>query len=303
MMAVCSVPIIGVMALMVDGGLLLTEHRHARSVADTAAMAAAYSLYNNYSTDQGLDPSHTARTAALNNASANGYTNDGVISVVTVNVPPLSGAFAAKAGYVEVLVQESQSKRFGAVWGAGTMSVAARTVARGIASPTSPAILLLDPSMKAAINVTGNGGITVTGGSIVVDSRHPQAGVITSSGDVSAPNINFTGSYSTSGSGGFVGTVKTAQPVTADPLAGLAVPDPALHDHPERQPIQDLVERDLHPSARRLQGRNRGQRPGPRADHPVARHLLHAGRGLLDERLDQRVGASARQRTKWPVPI
>ncbi len=215
------------MALLLDGGLLLTEHRHARSVGDTAAMAAAYSLYTNYSTNQGLDPNEKAKTAALNNAAANGYANDGSISTVTVNIPPLSGSFASKAGYAEVIVQYNQPTLFSAVWGQSKMSVSARSVARGITSPSSPAILLLDPSMKASLNITGNGGITATGGSIVVDSSNSQAGVITSSGNATAPNLNFTGSDSTTGSGTYIGTVKAGVPPTADPLASLAIPDPS----------------------------------------------------------------------------
>src|SRR6266446_8475604 len=82
--AVCLVPMVSVMALLLDGGLLMSEHRHARAVVDTAAMSAAYSLFGNYSLDHGLDPYGTARTAALNNAAANGYGNDVTASVVTV---------------------------------------------------------------------------------------------------------------------------------------------------------------------------------------------------------------------------
>ena len=224
-MAICLVPIVGVMALILDGGVLVNEHRHARSVADTAAMSAAYSLYTNYGADKGLDPEGDAKTAALNNAAGNGYTNDGTTSALTVNIPPLSGAYVGKAGYAEVLVQNNQAKLFSALWGSGTMSVTARAVARGITSPSSPAILLLDPSMKASINVTGNGGVTATGGSIVIDSNNSQAGVITSAGNVTAPNINFTGSYTTTGSGGFIGWVKSGVASTPDPLSSLATPD------------------------------------------------------------------------------
>jgi len=223
-MAISLVPMVGVMALLLDGGLLLTEQRHARSVADTAAMAAAYSLYTNYSVNQGLDRSGAAKTAALNNAAGNGYANDGTTSVVTVNIPPKSGPKVGKPGYVEVLVQNNQAKLFSAIWGQGTMSVTARAVARGITSPSGPAILLLDPSMKDSLDVTGNGNITAVGGSIVVDSSDPEAGKITGNGNVTATNINFTGSYQTTGQGTFNGTVKTGVAAMADPLANLPVP-------------------------------------------------------------------------------
>ena len=224
-----SLPLlVGVMALTLDGGVLMIERRHAQSVADASSLAAAYSLYNNYSKNKGLDSDGAAAKAARAIASDNGYINDGDTSTVTVNIPPLTGQFIGTAGYAEVNVQYNQPRYFSALWGAGTMSVTARTVARGIASPSSPAILLLDPSMKASLNVTGNGGISATGGSIVVDSNNLQSGVLTGAGGASAPNINFYGSYSTSGSGQFLGNVQSYIKPTPDPLSGLPVPNPAI---------------------------------------------------------------------------
>jgi hypothetical protein len=152
----------------------MAERRHAQSVADAAALAAAYSLYNNYATNQGLDPSGMAARDARSIASGNGYTNDGVTSTVTVNIPPVTGSFVGKSGYAEVNVRCNQPRCFSVLWGSGTMAVTARTVARGISSPSSPAILLLDPTMSKALNGAGNGSFTVTGGSNVVDSSaHP----------------------------------------------------------------------------------------------------------------------------------
>src|SRR5258708_7426488 len=92
---VCLVVIVGVMAIVFGGGLLMMERRHAQGVADAAALAAAYSLYNNYGVDKGLDPSGAAATAARSIASDNAYTNDGTNSTVTVNIPPLTGSFIA----------------------------------------------------------------------------------------------------------------------------------------------------------------------------------------------------------------
>jgi Flp pilus assembly protein TadG len=223
--AVCMVLIAGVMAVVLDGGMLMAQRRRAQAVADAAALAAAYNLYNNYAQNQGADTGGAAAKEAQAIASGNGYTNDGTTSTVTVNIPPTSGTFKSKASYAEVIVQHNQPRYFSALWGSGTMTVTARTVSRGISNSSGPGILLLDPNMKASLNVTGAGGVSVTGGSIVVDSSHPQAGVITSSGSVTAPNINFYGGDSTSGSGQFVGTVKTGVARTADPLSTLAVPD------------------------------------------------------------------------------
>src|SRR5712692_3687703 len=92
LVAVCLLLMIpAIMALVVDGGMLLTERRRAQATADAAAMAAACVMYDNYPVDQGAGKIGNPSGAALTVASANGYTNDGVTSTVTVNIPPLSG--------------------------------------------------------------------------------------------------------------------------------------------------------------------------------------------------------------------
>src|SRR6185437_10775075 len=72
--------LLGVIAVAVDGGSLMEERRHVQATADAGALAAA---------------------------AANGFSNDGVQSVVTVSVSPQNyqdGPNAGKAlpaGYVE----------------------------------------------------------------------------------------------------------------------------------------------------------------------------------------------------------
>src|ERR1700731_4600732 len=80
--AVSLTALLGVLAIGLDGGLLLTERRRAQSTADAAALAAAADLYKNYSTNQGKDPSGTAKQAALNLATPNGYVIHGTNSTL-----------------------------------------------------------------------------------------------------------------------------------------------------------------------------------------------------------------------------
>src|SRR5206468_8105748 len=82
--AVSLVVILAIAAIALDGGMLLSERRHAQAVADAAALAAAIDLQKNYSTNQGLDPSGTAKTSALTVAANNGYANDVTNSVVKI---------------------------------------------------------------------------------------------------------------------------------------------------------------------------------------------------------------------------
>src|SRR5262245_49405023 len=83
LLAVSMIALLSVVALSLDGGSLLSERRHAQATADAAAMAAASDLYENFWTNNGLDPGGTAKASALQTAKANGYTNDGVTSIVT----------------------------------------------------------------------------------------------------------------------------------------------------------------------------------------------------------------------------
>ena len=224
-LAVSMVLIVGVMALVLDGGVLLAERRHAQSVADSAAYAAAGSLYKNYATDKGLDRTGSARTLALAIAAGNGYANDGTTSIVTVNIPPLSGSFTGTNGYAEVLVGYNQPRLFSALWGAGSMSVTARTTARGIAIAPDIGMLLLDPSMSGSLSARGNGAVNIPNGRVVVNSSDAAAVDFRGNGTVTSLETDITGGAHDT-KGGLHGTVKTGATPTADPFASLPVPDP-----------------------------------------------------------------------------
>jgi hypothetical protein len=86
-----------------------------------------------------------------------------------------------------------------------------------------PAILLLDPSARGALNVMGNGGLQATGGGIVVvDSNNPQGALAAGRGSVSAGEFDFSGNPGFAGT--FHGVIHSGVAPSADPLAGLPVP-------------------------------------------------------------------------------
>jgi hypothetical protein len=151
--ALSLIAIIGVAAIALDGGLLLDNHRRVQSAADAAALAAADDLFSNYRTNNGLDSSGTAKASALSTALANGYINDGVSSVVTVNIPPQAGNFVGKAGYAEVIIQFNQKRNFSSIFGASDLPVTGRAVARG--DPGNIGVLVLDPHLQGALEIRG----------------------------------------------------------------------------------------------------------------------------------------------------
>ena len=154
LVAISMIAILGIVAIALDGGLLLDNHRHVQAAADAAALAAADDLFKNWQTNNGHDPSGKAQASALSTAAANGYNNDGVTSVVTVNIPPKSGSFVGKWGYAEVIIQFNQKRNFSGIFGSGDLPVTSRAVASG--NPGNIGILILDPHLQGALEIRGN---------------------------------------------------------------------------------------------------------------------------------------------------
>ena len=232
LVAVCLAAIMSIVAIALDGGLLLDQRRRVQAAADAAALAAADDLYNNYQIANGSDVGGTANASALSNAAANGYSNDGATSTVTVNIPPSSGNYANQRGYAEVVIRFNQKRGFSSIFGSGDIPVTARAVARGQWTTFNNGIIVLDPTKKGALTGTGNGKAMVTGGaSIIVNSNDPSGGILTGNAVVTDTGaaIDFSGipGYSTSGGGVFNGTIRSGQTPTPDPLAYLPPPDPS----------------------------------------------------------------------------
>jgi Flp pilus assembly protein TadG len=226
LVALLLVALFGVVALAVDAGLLMADRREAGSAADAAALAAAIDLFTNYQQNQGVDANGTAATSAKDTAKDNGY-QDGINGTsVTINIPPASGPYQGLAGYAEVLITVKQQRFFSSVFGGGAIPVSARAVARGTQVPKNNGIIVLDPKDSNTLTTTNTANITVVGGNIIVDSDNASAGSISNSGNITANELDFSGSpgWNTSGSGKFVGTILSKQTPTPDPLASLPPP-------------------------------------------------------------------------------
>jgi hypothetical protein len=222
------IAILGVAAVVLDGGLLLDQRRRVQAAADAAALAAADDLFANFNSNGGTDPGGTAKASALSNAAANGFANDGKTSIVTVNIPPKSGFAAGQAGYAEVIIQLNQTRGFSGIFGTGDIAVLARGVARGKFTHFNSGILVMDAHAPMALDVPGNGSVVVTGGaSLNVNSdSKSNAAIAEGNGNVSAPIINITGGYQQLGNGRFIGAINTGASPAPDPLILLPPPNP-----------------------------------------------------------------------------
>src|SRR5207248_1044346 len=135
---------------------------------------------------QGLDPTGSAKAAALAAAKANGYENGVNGCTVTVNIPPLSGPFVGKPCHTEVIISHSQPQYFSRLFGTDNMPYGARAVSRGRRGGINDAIICLDPTVKGALNAGGNGTINVTGAPIQVNSNNAEAMIANGGGSMVA---------------------------------------------------------------------------------------------------------------------
>src|SRR6266545_2174479 len=86
-------------------------------------------------------------------------------------------------------------------------------------------LCLLDPLHGGVLAVAGSGDMVVEGGGVTVDSSHPDAAILSDSGDVIADRIDLVGGVVLTGSGRFLPPPTTGAPPAPDPLAALPTPD------------------------------------------------------------------------------
>ncbi len=217
--------LVGVVALTVDGGMLISERRHVQAAADAAALAGAVDLFKNYQTGAGLDLTGSASGVASATATAN-YAGDPSNLSMTIHIPPTSAQtsyYNNRPGYVEVDLTYNQARGFSAIWGSSRIPVHAHAIARGQWTPADFAILTLTPT-GVGISVSGGGNVQASGGSIFVDSNDATAMKSSGGSTVSATSINVVGGVA--GGGTMSPTPTTNVTPIQDPLMALAAPPP-----------------------------------------------------------------------------
>ncbi len=242
LVALCLTALVGVTAIAIDGGVLQSEWRHAQATADASAMAAACVLYQKYPTLSPSGQDSDAVTAALNQAAANGYTNDGTSSTVVVNVPPKSGPYQNTKGYAEVIVTFYQQRFFGRIFGADPIPVKARAVARGAWTKPNIGVLILDYDDQSSLNAQGNGAFTETGGPVIVNSNDPNAFVDMGNGTMIAESFHITGGLKLGSSA----TLETQPEPNQIFLGEHPTPDPLAYlPEPTMPPLGTITETAL----------------------------------------------------------
>jgi Flp pilus assembly protein TadG len=201
LVALSLVVLFGAASLAVDVGYWRYQQRLEQSAADSAAIAAAGELAYPAAAD--------VTAAAVKDATTNGYTDDGgVNTVVTVNNPPASGAYAGNTHAVEVIIKKKQPLWFAGVFGNTGQWVSVRAVA---IQNTNGIYCIYALGGDIDLRGGGRGGISAPTCGLITN----QDLVVTGQANVDAALIGYVGSPPGGGS----------YP-EAQPQKSLAVADP-----------------------------------------------------------------------------
>ena len=177
--ALAAVGLVAFTALAIDGGMVLSDRRHAQNAADTAAFAAALAKIRtpDYAPSSPAAQKQAAIDAGLDRADSNGYDNNGTSNTVQVNIPPVSGPYAGNDEYIQVIITSHVRTMFARIVGRQYVTNVADAVTRAQtgSSDTSsglPAIAALKPT-DTALYMNGNIDLTVINSGVFSNSNSP----------------------------------------------------------------------------------------------------------------------------------
>lgn len=219
--------------LALDTGQLFVSRRAAQTAADAAAWAGATVLYAGGN-------AATALAAASNDATRNGYTAGGFITVTTAS-PPTTGSFAGDVGYIEVTITEQVLTRFLFGSSGGRTAITVRAVAGIARSGIGEAVVVTGNNADVG-GGTGGGGtsgistltiegtsttFTVVGGGTATNSTSTTAVRVDSGNQLTGAFHRVTGDVAAADAARMSPAPITGAAITADPFATLPGPSTA----------------------------------------------------------------------------
>jgi len=177
-----------------------------------------------------LNAVRSPTTQAQSVAATYGYVNGTAGATVTVNRPPVSGAYAANNQAIEVIVTTQQPRLLSSIFATGAVTLSGRAVALPGNAGTG-CVLSLNPAASGGVTSKGNSAITLNQCSVYDDSSDASALVNGGTASINALSVNVVGQIS-GGSG-----ITTTQGVhvgispIADPYADVPMPTPGACDY------------------------------------------------------------------------
>jgi len=187
--ALTAAAVVGAGGLATEASYWYYTKRRAQTAADGAAMGAGIQLLR-YSHDSAI-------AEGFSDAARNGFPNGGD-TIVSVNIPPTSGAYSGRGGTAEVIIRQRQPRLFSGLFLAENATVAARAVAATLAAGQACA-LALDRTRSGSLAFSGTSTTTAPGCLLATNSANDHAFDVAGGADVTAKalysmgGIDFTG--------------------------------------------------------------------------------------------------------------
>ena len=212
--------LLAMLGLVLDGGRLFFEKRHAQIAADAGARSAAFELLRGNSLQSEIDE------ASQTDARLNGYDD----TATGTSVAALIGPTGYSNNFVQVTVSKQVPTTLMKIFSKDFSTVAARAIAGIVPDTTPPCVLALNPTASGGLTMNGNATLNAEC-KVMVNSNSPASMVQNGSGAcVNAHAIGYVAHGSHVGSGGlscFNPTPAGQAIVDADPYDDLTPPDPA----------------------------------------------------------------------------
>ncbi|MCR5876422.1 pilus assembly protein TadG-related protein [Phenylobacterium sp. J426] len=206
------VALLGFAGLAVDLGHGYLQRRSSQHAADSAAYSAAVAL-----TAGAADPTAQAWGVAAEYGLQPAQ--------VTVNLPPVSGAYAGSAGAIEVLVQRPGRRFLAGVVAGAPQTIRARAVAR-TGRTGDACVVALHANASASASETGSADVRLDGCALFANSTSQSALELSGGARLTAKSVNLVGGYSQSSNSTITTTegVNTGQAAIGDPYEDVGVP-------------------------------------------------------------------------------
>jgi len=214
--AITLTVLIGFSALGSEVVFALFKQRQMQATASAAAFAGAVALTTGYPAAPATEAQAVAATAGFVSGTAG--------TTVTVNIPPLSGAFAGKATAVEVIVTQPQTLPLSSMFRSGPWNITVRAVATQ-GNNAGDCLLQLNSAGNPGLWVTGGASINASSCGVAVNGTGVNALQVDDGASLSAASVTVVGLVnSTNGTITSTKAVQTSQSAVANPYAGVQVP-------------------------------------------------------------------------------
>lgn len=227
--------LLGMVALIIDGGMIYAAKRKMQNAADAAVLAAGTQFAEGLTDD----------ATVLNMARGYALLNTAITATVRYvdadlhDLGPVgAGAVPAGASGVRVVASRTVQPSIGALFGMGPVTVSGTATGRISAASGDAVIITLKPTACPGLTLTGSGLIRTVNGGIWDNATCSEALRQTGSSDIEVvvdvesmfASINVVGGFRRVGSGTTTPWPTTGAAPIADPLAG--VPPPIIANYP-----------------------------------------------------------------------